>query len=155
MSFNNQIRSYRDAAKINEIISEDFVRKLEIPNEVIATKFNRGIRVKKQFAQKIFFRFLKIIIEECMLKNVRFVSPSRFWFSIYIKEMNKNNRQRILKNKEIYKDVELINSDFKLYEFVLFSSYLKGFNNNRRIRIAYQKYKELIRLVNKGKRYHS
>lgn len=155
MSFKNQVRSYRNSAKINQIIAEDFVRKLEIPNEVIATKFNRGIRVKKQFAQKIFFRFLKIIIEECLHKNVRFISPSRFWFSIFIKEMNQVNRQRILKNKEIYKEVDLISSDFKLYEFVLRSSYLRGYKNNRRIRIAYQKYRELIQLVNKGQRYHT
>ena len=151
--FKNQKRSYKNAAKINDVISEDFVRKLDIPNEVIQTKFNRGIRVKKQFAQKIFFRFLKIIIEECINKNVRFVSPSRFWFSIYIKEMSQGNKNRILRNKKIYNNVDLIKSDFKIYEFVLRSGYLQGSNKYRRIRISYAKYQELIEKVNNGSRY--
>lgn len=153
MRFKNQTRDYSDAAKINDIIPEEFVKKLIIPNDAIPNKFNRGIRVKKQFAQKIFFRFLKIIIDECIQKNVRFISPSRYWFTIFIKEINSGNRKRILKNKEIYKEVDLIKSDFKIYEFVLRSSYLIGRLNNRRIRIAYQKYKELIQMVNNGMRY--
>ncbi len=153
--FDNQKRSYRTASKINNIVSEDFVKSLEIPNNVIQTKFNRGTRVKKQFAQKIFFRFLKIIIQECITNNVKFISPSRYWFAIYIKEVNNANKKRILKTKGIYNNVDLISSDFKIYEFVLRSSYLTGYNQNRRIRISYNKYKELVEEVNLGKRYFS
>lgn len=151
--FPNQLRSYRTAAKINDVIDEPFVHTLDIPNSAIQAKFNRGIRVKKQFAQKIFFAFLKLLIDDCIQNNAKFVSPTRFWFAIYIKEINRNNRKRILKTKGIYENVDLIKSDFKIYEFVLRSSYLTGYNRNRRIRIGYNKYKELVEAVNEGKRY--
>jgi uncharacterized membrane protein YheB (UPF0754 family) len=151
--FDNQIRSYKNAAKINDIIPEDFVKTLKITNDVIKTRFNRGSRVKKQFAQKIFFRFLSLMIDDCIENNSKFVSPSRYWFAVYIKQINNGNRNRILKNRKIYTDVDLIASDFKIYEFVLRSSYLKGYNQNRRIRIGYKKYKELVSKVNKGSRY--
>lgn len=153
--FDNQKHCYKNAAKINDIIPADFVSTLDIPNDAIKTRFNRGARVKKQFAQKIFFRFLSLMIDNCMENNTRFISPSRYWFSICIKEINKGNRNRILKNRKIYQDVDLIASDFKIYEFVLRSSYLKGYNQNRRIRIGYAKYKDLVKKVNTGTRYRS
>jgi hypothetical protein len=153
--FDNQRHCYKNAAKIHDLINEEFVKTLNIPNEAIKTKFNRGIRVKTQFAQKIFFRFLALVIDRCMEQNGKFISPSRYWFAIYIKEINKGNRNRILRNRKIYTDVDLIASDFKIYEFVLRSSYLRGYDQNRRIRIGYRKYKELVKKVNNGNRYRS
>lgn len=145
---------YSNAATMTDLFDDEFLERLDLKtSQITGLKFRRGKRVKMMFIRNVFTVFLCMLIQECMEKNVKFLFQGKFWFYIYIKKINSGNFNRIIKNG-IYKTVDLIASDFNIYQFVLYSVYLPEGDRYRRIRICYDKYQELIQRVNKGQRYH-
>lgn len=149
----NRNYNYDNAAKINDIIPFDFCDGLNIKCSQIDNNFNRGKRVKRRFVQRIFFDFLKLVIDDCINRNAKFISPSRYWWALYIKEKRKKSLEQIVKNGKTYNDVDFIRSDGKIYEFVFYSPYLIKRRRYRAVRIGWKKYKELVQKVNDGMRY--
>ena len=144
---------YSKATKMSELFSDEFVKDLEIKrDQITGLKYKRGKRVKHMFVRNVFTFFMQLVINDCIERNIKFLYSGRYWFYIYIKKINKGNFDRIVKNKT-YKSVDMISSDFNIYEFVFYSVYMDKENRYRRIRIIYEKYNQLIDQVNKGKRY--
>lgn len=103
--------------------------------------------------RKLFMDFIKLVVDDCIENNHKFLSPNQKYFFIYIREKREPEYQFIMnKITKCYTGVDLIKSDAKIYEFVLYSKYLhpKWF---RQIRISHYKYMTLIDKVNKGRRY--
>lgn len=162
--FKNSLYDYSNAATINDVLPLEFCQSLQIQASQVQAKYKNGKRVKRQYVQKIFYDFLKLIIDECMQKNVCFISPTVPYFAIYIKKKMDWETGRILKRGKTYNNVDLIESDCLIYEFVFFMNLRKGIGRNanplnrlkryRAIRIGHTKYMELIDRVNKGQRYY-
>lgn len=148
----NQQHYYKDAKTIKDVISPEFVQTLNLKSYQFDVKTTRGHVRKERFAQKVFATFLDLVITDLIENNNKFLSPTKNWFTIFIREVSPMNKKKILASKA-YQNVDLIQSDFKFYEFVFYSSYL--YDKYRSIRISYIKYKELIAKVNEGKRYYS
>lgn len=149
----NRKYDYSNALTINDIITQEFVDGLKIKCSQVTSKFKRGRKVKRQFVQKIFFEFWNMVIDDCIENGRKFISASRNWFTIFIKEMNPESVGRILRNGKIYNNVDLLRSDGKFYNFVFYSAYLPRNRRYRSIRIGWTKYQQLIQSVNDGKRY--
>jgi hypothetical protein len=145
--------NYSKAILMKDFFSDDFLKSLNITsNQMTHVKFNRGKRVKHMLIRNVFSVFLLILINDCIKNNTKFLYQGRYWFNIYIKKINSSNFNRIIKNG-IYNTVNLIDSDFKIYEFVFYSVYLPQKDRFRKLRINYETYQELIKKVNNGKRY--
>lgn len=115
--------------------------------EVCGRKMHRG---KK--ARAIFGDFLAIMLDDIIENGNVYYAPIVEELRIYIQHQKRANVERILRNSsKIYKDVDLIKSDGKFYEFVLYSRSIPG--KYRSIRINYKKYKQIIKKVNEGMRY--
>lgn len=144
---------YSNATKFRDLFSDEFLESLEIKNEQLThVVFKRGKRVHLEFIRSVFTAYMKAIVQDCMDNNTKFIAPGRFWFTIYIAKISDSNLNRILKSG-IYKNVDLLRSEFNIYQFMFYSPYLKKSDNKRRIRINYPKYNELIEKVNNGRRY--
>jgi hypothetical protein len=145
---------YSKAAKLTDLFDEKFLDELDLKtSQITGVKFNRGKRVKLMFVRNVFTFFLALLIQECIQHNYKFLFNGKHWFYIFIKRINNGNFNRIMKNGT-YKRVDLIASDFKIYQFVFYSKYLPAGDRYRRININYDKYNELIDQVNQGKRYY-
>lgn len=144
---------YSKAAKLTDLFEEKFLDELDLKtSQITGVKFNRGKRVKMMFIRNVFTYFLSLLIEECIEYNSKFLFNGKYWFYIYIKKITSGNFQRIMKNGT-YKKVDLIASDFKIYQFIFYSVYLPRGDRYRRIMINYNLYDKLIEKVNNGKRY--
>lgn len=151
MRYRNAKYDYSEASKIDHIIPDEFCDSLDIKSYSVKAKHKRGRRVKRRAVRNVFFDFLNVLIEELMEKNHRFVSPTREYFVLFIKEKSYESIRRIYKNG-IYQDVDPIQSEGKIYEFFI-HFHVDGRVVRRPVRISYKKYKELIERVNKGQRY--
>lgn len=95
---------------------------------------------------------MKLMIDDCIKNNHKFISPNKDYFSIYIRLKNEGERKRILRRSDrVYLDMDILASDGKIYEFVIYSKLLSP--RLRQIRIGHHKYKELTQEVNNGRRY--
>jgi len=145
---------YSNASLMTDFFSEEFLEKVNIKQDQISeVKYKRGKRVRLMLCRNVFSVFLQILINDCIENNTKFLFRGRYWFYIYIKKITPGNFNRII-NNGIYKTVNLIDSDFSIYEFVFYSVYLNLGERFRRIRINYDTYQELIKKVNNGKRYY-
>ncbi|UJP63999.1 hypothetical protein [Mongoliitalea daihaiensis] len=150
--FRNQKYDYSDAATIEDVLPDEFCDSLEIKSYQVKAIHNRGKRVKRRLVRSVFYDFLNLLIDDLMETNNRFVSPSKNYFMFYIKEKSFESVRRIYKNG-IYKAVDPVLSNGKIYEY--FMEFHMGSKVVRRpVRISYRKYMELVKKVNKGKRYH-
>jgi hypothetical protein len=149
----NNFYVYDKAAGLNEILPLKFVDTIGLENkQMVDDKFPRGTKVRRRFMQRVFVEFLNLMLNDAIDNNTKFISPSRYWFSIYIREKGKKDMGRIGRNSKIYGDVDFIESDGKVYEFVFQSPYLpKG--KYRSIRIGWTMYQKLVKKVNEGMRY--
>jgi len=146
--------SYENAATFQDLFSDEFIKKLNIqPSQMEKLVCRRGMRVRKMFVRSVFAVFLNALIDDIIKNNIKFFFGGKHWFYIYIQKITELNFERIINNGKIYQDVDLINSDFNIYEFVFQSKFSEKKDKYRRIRIGYKKYKEIVRLVNNGKRY--
>jgi hypothetical protein len=147
----NSRYDYSEASKIEEIIPDEFCDSLSIKSYQVKAKHNRGKRVKRRLVRSVFYDFMSILIDELMENNHRFISPSKEYFVFFIKEKSKESVRRIY-NNGIYKAVDPIRSDGKIYEYFIEFHY-GGRVIKRPVRISYKKYMELVKRVNKGQRY--
>lgn len=145
---------YKNAKKLKDFFGDEFLEKLDLKNEQLTNlAFNRGKRVHFEFVRAVFVTFMKQMIKDCMENNVKFIGPGKYWFYIFINKINNGNFNRIVSNKHIYKNVNLISSDFNIYEFNFYSVYLPKGKNYRRVRIDNTNYQQIVEKVNEGKRY--
>jgi hypothetical protein len=145
---------YSNASLMTDMFSEEFLDRVDIKqDQITGIKHKRGKRVRLMLCRNVFSVFLQIVIADCIKNNTKFLYRGRYWFYIYIKKVTKGNFNRIISNG-IYKTVNLIESDFNIYEFVFYSVYLNPLERFRRIRINYDTYQQLIDKVNNGKRYY-
>lgn len=150
--FKNQKYDYSDASKIEDVLSDEFCDSIDVKSYQMKVKHNRGKRVKRRFVRSVFYDFLNILIDELMENNHRFVSPNKDYFLFYIKEKSPESIRRIY-NNGIYKNVDPIHSEGKIYEYFM-EFHISGKVVKRPVRISYKKYLTLISKVNKGERYH-
>lgn len=147
----NKVYDYSDAKKIGDVIPDAFVRKLNLnQSELPAYKCGKS---KGRYVRGVFFDFLALMIDDLIENNYQFVSPNRYSFKVYIRQKARAEQRRLLtRTSKIYKDVDLIASQGKFYEFCLHSWKLPG-KKSRKVRIGHHKYKDLTRQVNNGRRY--
>jgi len=110
-------------------------------------------RTKRDLAKKIFHMFMANLLDHLIETGDIFILPIPGHNYIQIEEMpdaEVRHRMQI----GTYQFVDIIQSDFKIYYFVLrFASSSR--TSTRVIRIDYNRYKYLCDKVNKGKRYCS
>lgn len=146
------IYCYEKAAKIKDLFPEAFCEGLFLKPAEMNVKATDGKLRKQRYIRRIFFDFLKIMIEDCIENNSKFTAPCYPTFRVFIKEKPDFEVRKILE-KNTYKMVNLVESDFKIYEFCFYSPYLKRKNRYRNIRVGYKHYNQLAEKVNQGKRY--
>lgn len=150
----NKRNNYDYFSKMDDLFSEEFVSQIGIyPSQMHDLQFNRGMKVKRRFAQRIFLEFLQMVVRECVEGNKKFISANKNYFCIYIRQMPEAMKKRILSNDQIYTNVDLLSSGFNMYNFVLYSPFLPKGSRMRSLRISYGEYKDLVRRVNEGQRY--
>lgn len=153
MAFKNKTYNYRFAKKIKDVVPDTFVESLKIDTSSLNKAYCRRRSKRNAYVRGVFFDFLRLLIDDCITNNHRFISPNREYFAVYIREKNKGEQERILgRVSKVYIDMDILGSDGKVYEFVLYSKFLHP-NWYRQIRIGHHKYKELMVKVNNGKRY--
>ena len=149
--FRCQQYDYSNSKKIHSIIPKSLVASTPVKKSQIDPKAYQ--HSKDRMFRNIFYDFLKMVIDDCIENNDKFVSPNMQSFSVYIREKATAEKHRLLKTSaEVYRNVDIIKSDGKFYEFVLVSRWLRG-SKYRKIRIGHSKYKEIVKKVNEGKRY--
>ena len=146
------IYCYERASKIKDLFPEEFCDSLFLKPDEMNVKVSHGKVRKHRYIRRIFFDFLKLMIEDCIENNSKFTAPCYPTFQVFIKEKPDFEVKKILRRKA-YKMVDLVESDFKIYEFTFFSPYMHKGNQYRSIRISYTHYKQLAQKVNEGKRY--
>jgi hypothetical protein len=147
----NQKYDYGQAKKINDLITTEFVKSLKLKPANLDQNFKRGIRVQRQFCQKIFISGIKHLLLHCMETNKKFVSPMKPRFTIHIRNTAPGNLRRILNNGKIYRNVDFFETDFQIKEFCLTSWQTK--ESSYGIRIGYTMYRELVERINNGMKY--
>jgi hypothetical protein len=145
---------YKNAVHLVDIFSDEFVQGLGIQQDQLTNlKFTRGLRVRKTIARNTFSVFLNELVDECINKDIKFMNGGKFWYYLYLNAISEGNFNRIIKNGKIYTDVNLIESDFKIYEMLMFAKWKSRGPDVVKVRITYKKYKELVKKVNEGKRF--
>jgi len=153
MIFKNKTYNYKFAKKIRDVIPDEFVESLGIDTSTLNRKYCRRRSKRNAYVRNVFFDFLRLMIDDCIENNHKFISPNKEYFSVYIRLKKEGERKRILSRiDKVYVDMDILASDGKIYEFILYSKSLhpQWFRN---IRIGHHKYKELMQQVNKGRRY--
>ena len=131
-----------------DMFTKEFVKELDLPDSLTE---NGRIRTKQRLAGNIFKDFMGMILDDCMYNNVQFHSPTHPRLKIYIREKPKKEFKRIFGSgkKNLYKETNLIDSDFKIYEYIATcTSFLR-----RPIRVSHKRYTKIQKLVNNGMRY--
>lgn len=144
MYFKNQQHDYTRAIKIKTLIPNHYLDKI-------------GIKGRKKDtyarARSVFFDFMRLVIDDCIENNNKFFSPNKQYFVLYINEKSRKQHEVIFKKiDKVYKGVDLIKSNGKIYQFVFYSRNLQG-KKYLPVRIGHHKYLEMVDKVNKGKRY--
>jgi|GEM_PF-3277376 hypothetical protein len=142
---------YSDAAKIEQLIPDEFCDSMGIKSYQVRAVHNRGKRVKRRLVRSVFHDFLTLLVEELMNTNNRFISPNKEYFVFFIKEKSPQSIRRIYSNK-IYTTIDPVKSGGKIYEYFI-HFHLQKKTVKRPVRISRKKYLELITRVNKGQRY--
>lgn len=146
--FKNARRDLSEATKLRGILPDPFLDELEFKRAAIG----KGRREQRKKMRALFVEFLKLVIDDCIQRNVRFYSPTRNRVEVYITE--KTDKEIFTKFKRgLYGDVDLIKSDAKVYQLYFFSHFI-GPRPFRKCRMGYTKYKEVMAKVNKGMRYY-
>lgn len=146
--FKNARRDLSSATKLRGILPDPFLDELECDRGQIG----KGRREQRKKMRAAFVEFLKLVIDDCIHRNVRFYSPTRYRIEVFITE--KSDKEVFTKFKQgLYADVDLIKSDAKVYQLYFFSHFI-GPRPFRRCRIGYTKYKEVVAMVNNGMRYY-
>jgi hypothetical protein len=149
--YKNQKYNYVNAPGIRTLFPNGVFKKIEIKNEWTGSKNNRGAKVKDPFIRAIFMDFLKIVVQDCIERNVKFIAPVLGSFSIFISEKSKEAVRRDLNAKGIYENVDPIASEFRIYQFSV-----KNRNAKRLfwpVRISNNIYSQIVDRVNKGQKY--
>ena len=139
---------YDKATRLKDVFPHSFVRGLGVRAEQMNSP-RYSITRKSRHVQKIFAEALNEIVERCIQEDVSFRGIDGS-FRIDIRKKADADLERIMRIKNIYASVNLIESEFNIYEFIFYSFGYKKFAS---IRISHSKYHTLIDLVNKGKRY--
>lgn len=148
-----KIYDYSKAAALKDFFDDEFMERLSLRDYQLSNiAFRRGKFVHKKFVRTVFSIFMKAVLQDCIDNDVKFLAPGRYWFYIYIKTKTENELRRIALTN-VYKKVNLIQSDFNIYQFCFYSIYLPQKDRYRDIRISYDKYHEMVDKVNEGKRY--
>lgn len=148
----NQSYDYRQAVHANGIITDEFVESLGLKPRNLYQKFSKGRQSQQEFTRRVFMHGMKLVLETCMATNKVFVSPTLPNYQIYIRPKNPGEVQSIIKKPIVYKNVDLFETDFRIYEFVLHCGKALP-ERTTRIRIGYTMYKELVDRANKGQSY--
>lgn len=142
-------RDYSKAKKIKDIIPDSFYDNLDadLKKSYKCSNYNKRVRLRA-----VYFDFLKLMIDDCIEHNTKFISPHQIGFSVCIRKQHKLKTKSILKRiDKVYTDVDLIASEGNIYEMVLVAVHLPRKKWN--VRIGYHDYKRIMKHVNEGKRY--
>jgi hypothetical protein len=142
---------YSRASRIKDILPDEFCDSLDIKSYQIKAVHTRGRRVKRRLVRVVFYDFLKLLLDELMENNHRFISPSKEYFVFFIREKSKESVRRIYGNG-IYRAVDPVRSEGKIYEYFI-EFHFGGRVIRRPVRISYKRYMELVKRVNNGQRY--
>jgi hypothetical protein len=146
--FKNARRDLSNATLIRGILPDQFLNELQFNRAAIA----KGKEEQRKKMRVYFIEFLKLVIDDCITRNIRFYSPTLKRVEIFLTEKPPQEVVNKIK-KGLYNDVDLIQSDGKVYHLHFFSHFV-GPRPFRRCRISYKKYKEVVARVNKGMRYY-
>lgn len=146
----NRVYDYSDAATIRDVIPDTLVKRVPIQKKSVPSYTGH----KGKVVRAIFLDFLQLLMDELIRTNAVFQSPNLETFQVFIREKSYAEQRRLRASTKIYQDVDLIASMGKIYEFVLMSRFLPG-SKYRKIRISYNRYKDLIKAVNGGMFYYS
>lgn len=151
MYFKNQRYDYYEAAKIADLVPDHWITKQDIDASTWGLRGNKREISKR--CRAVFIDFLGLVIKDCIENNVRFYSPGNRNFQLFINEKPAWETEKIYKKiKKVYRHVDLIGSDGKIYQFVLYSRFI-GYKAYRPVRIGQKDYRRIVELVNAGKRY--
>lgn len=139
---------YDKATRLKDVFTQGFVRGLGISSKHMNTP-RRGIVRQTAYVYRIFAEALNEIVNRCIDEDLSFrgIDDS---FRIDIRKKSKADMDRIMRISNIYSNVDLIESEFNIYEFIFYSF---GYKRYASIRISRAKYHRMVDLVNKGKRY--
>lgn len=104
---------------------------------------------KKDLARGLLNEFMKIVQDHIIETGDRFQFPVPYKVLMKIDPMKDREAKQKLQ-RGVYSDVDILESDFKLYEFTIDSDKLK---QKRYIRILKKDYDKLVENINNGKKY--
>ncbi len=134
---------YSQALRLKDLSNDHHCKKFDLS----VAPYRKGKR-----ARAIAVAFLKLVTTDAIENNTVFISPNKDSFSLSIREKSQKSISHILKKiSKAYTTVDLIKSDGKIYEFMLYQKGIPG--RCRTLRIGYSDYQKLITEVNNGKRY--
>ena len=132
----NQKYDYSHAVKLGEIITPEFVESLPIRH----LKNCKRAEHRGKFVRGIFATFLGLVQEHLIDHNEKFVAPVYPVTAYYIQDKRHIDMQRILKQCEVYRDVDLLATRGRMYEMVVYSRAFRGRRTKLPIRMDYKRY---------------
>lgn len=135
---------YSGALRVRDLLHSRFLAGLDFGRTLDA-------RRRRKAASAVLLRFLELAQRRLLEKGDRLLLPCHPLAVLYICEKTPLERLRIRRNRRIYRGVNPVLSDGKLYEYVL---YLAALRRKVRVRIPYTLYQELVGRVNAGQRYY-
>lgn len=139
---------YQNTKKTRDLLPDEFLDNME---SCVHARIGVGKRQQRERMRACFVDFMKLVIDDCMQNETVFLGPNMPRVRILICEKNIEYVIKRLKGGA-YTDTNIIKSDGKFYEFRFHCSALNPRPWNP-VMIGYKKYKELVQLVNSGKRY--
>jgi len=108
-------------------------------------------RDKRALAKKISLDFLSLLLDDLIATGNIFLLPVQQGAQIKIVAKTRKAVRSIIRRKA-YSAVDFMESDFKVYEFVL-DYKIQGDLRRRYLRVNQDRYAQMVDRVNKGQRY--
>lgn len=104
---------------------------------------------KAQLARKIFFKFLRMVLDDMIDNKVCFVFPTRVSSWMRVEEMEDKWAKKC-RQRGVYQNVDLLKTDFKLCHVV----YKMKDRPKRNVRIHHDDYERIVDKMNQGEKYY-
>ena len=151
-TFRNARYDTSDFITLRQIITKEYMKEFELSTKV-RKEFNKhqpSYEGAANSARNMLCKFINVIVENAIENNYTFKLPDIEHCYIGIASKSSAQIQDILSPKcKVYQDVDLINTDFKIYQF-----FYRATNYIRQCRINHHKYKRIVKSANEGRIYN-
>lgn len=152
-AFRNAKYDTSDFIVLRQLITPEFVREFEIPRKTreLINPNKASYHGMADMARNVFCKFINIMIEQAIEHNYTFKVPGVDSQYIGICKKSSLQMKGILSPEcKVYKNVDLIKTDFNIYQFFYRS---EANNTFKEIRVNHSNYTRIVEKANTGTVY--